>query len=348
MSRTSTVSHSFTCAKGREFSVGYVRIEGSRPGPTLMLIAGQHGMEHIGPVVLKEMARELADGDFGGTVGICPCANPLALELDFEYYPENEDLAVLEDHYYSRFRHDYCPYGMERSKGPNYYNMNRLWNRDVIHGVAGEITQWLWDEIVADADVTVDFHCLQAEKPLIFNWHKESVPLAACFGIEVIYPHGVVDEFNSGNLGYQAGTRGKHAFCVEFSRQHGYKDECELGKQGIRNVMAALGMTGDQVLLERPVYELVRSIPTKAEAAGHIHFLKGEYDPVAKGDPIFELSSLESLEVLQVGVSAVDGIVGKRTHLPVAKPGENVLTVLEVKMVMEAGPHPAGCRRCDG
>jgi len=96
MGSATAVSKTFTCAKGREFAVSYVRIEGGRPGPALALVAGQHGMEHIGPVLLKEMARELQEREFCGTVSICPCANPLALELDFEYYPENEDLAVLE------------------------------------------------------------------------------------------------------------------------------------------------------------------------------------------------------------------------------------------------------------
>jgi predicted deacylase len=344
MGSVSKESRAFTCAKGREFTVSYVRIDGGRPGPALALIGGQHGMEHIGPVVLKEMVHELAERDFRGTVSICPCANPLALELDFEYYPENEDLAVLDGYFYSRFRHDYCPYGMERSKGPNYYNMNRLWNRDVTHGVAGQVTQWLWDEIVSGADVTIDFHCLQAEKPLIFNWHKDGIPLAACFGIQAIYPHGAGDDFLQGNLGYQGGLGGSRAFCVEFSRQHGYKDEYALGKQGIRNIMAAIGMVEDDVVLERPVYEIVSSIATKAEATGHIHYLKDEYEPVLAGEKIFEISSLESLDLLQVGVSTIDGIVGRRTRLPIAKPGENVLAVQDVRKVMDAGSYPAGCQ----
>lgn len=333
MQSAEIVSKSFTCAKGREFQVSYARIQGGRPGPKLALIAGQHGMEHIGPVVLKEMLAELEECEFAGTVSICPCANPLALELDFEYYPENEDLAVLDGYFYSRFRHDYCPYGKERSKGPNYYNMNRLWNRDVIHGVAGRITQWLWNEIVKDADVTIDFHCLQAEKPLIFNWHEASIPLAACFGIQAIYPHGAPDDFSRGNLGYQAGLEGKRAFCVEFSRQHDYKDEYDLGKQGIRNIMAAIGMTGNEVILEHPVYRVISSVPTKAEAVGHIHYLKDEYEPVVAGEEIFRISSLETFDVLQVGRSSLDGIVGRRSHLgwPIAKPGENVLSVLNVE-----------------
>jgi predicted deacylase len=332
----------FICAKGREFTVSYCRIQGNRPGPALALIGGQHGMEHIGPVVLKEMVGELGEMDFGGTVSICACANPLALELDFEFYPEKEDLSVLNDYYYSRFRHGYCPYGMERSKGANYYNMNRLWNRDTIYGVAGEITHWLWQEIIAEADLTVDFHCLQAEKPLIYNWHEESVSLAGCFGASAIYSHAAGDEFSRGNLGYQAGTRGKRAFCVEFSRQHGYRDEYALGRQGIRNVMAALGMTAHDIVLERPTYEVLSSTSVEAEAVGHIHYLKDEYEPVSEGEPIFEISSLESFDVLQQGIAEHNGIVGRRTPMPIARTGEPVLTILEVRKVREAGRYPAG------
>ena len=47
--------------------------------------------------------------------------------------------------------------------------MNRLWNHPQTPGVAGEIVKWLWDETCADANIIVDLHCLQAEKPLIFN-----------------------------------------------------------------------------------------------------------------------------------------------------------------------------------
>ena len=79
--------------------------------------------------------------------------------------------------------------------------MNRLWNRDVIHGVAGQITAWLGDEFVRDADVTIDFHCLQAEEPMIFNWHEESVPLAGCFGIEAIYLRSGGGRFQQGQPG---------------------------------------------------------------------------------------------------------------------------------------------------
>ena len=110
--------------------------------------------------------------------------------------------------------------------------------------------------------------------------------------------------------------------------------------------MAALGMTADAIVIERPVHQVISSTPIKAEAAGHIHYLKDEYAPVARGEEVFRISGLESFDVLQVGASPNDGIVGRRSHLgwPIAKPGEDVLTVLQVETVTAAGRHPAGCR----
>jgi len=41
--------------------------------------------------------------------------------------------------------------------------------------------------------------------------------------------------------------------------------------------MGAIGMTRDEVCLEKPVYRLLSSSPTVAEAAGHIHYLKSRW-----------------------------------------------------------------------
>lgn len=329
-------SKKFKTAKGREFEVSYCAVDSGKPGPTLALVAGQHGMEHMGPVVLKDFLKEINGVDFCGKINICPCANPLALEIDYEFYPENEDLNKINEYFYSHFRHGYCIWGMERSKGVNWYNMNRLWNREEIHGVAGEITRWLWNGMVKDADVTIDFHCLQDDKPLIFNWDKDSEKIARFFGIEAIYPHGAVDEFNKGNLGYQASQADKYAFCVEFSIQHGYKDEFGIGRRGIFNVMKGINMMDGDVVLERPVYLVKECHPLKTESEGHIHHKFDEYEQVKRGDLVCEISSLQNFETLDRLYSPVDGIVGRRNHIPISRKDENVIQILEVDTLAEA------------
>lgn len=331
---------SFRSADGRDFQVSYFKIEGSLPGPSIALVAGQHGMEHIGPVMLIEFADQLIkEEDFKGTVYICPCANPLALEKDYEIYPEFHDVNKIDEYYYSIFRHDFCILGLERAKGDNGYNMNRLWNCDTPkRGVATEIIDWLWNEFVRDSAVVIDFHCLQAEKPMIYNWAKKNLDIIRFFGVEAVCSVDAPVGYQRGNLGFQScKTEGHYGFCVEFSKQHGYKNEYDIGKQGIINVMKGIGMLEGEVVLRRPVNRVLAHHPLFTDEVGHIHYKFNEHDQVRKGDLVFEISSLETCEIIDRVFSPVDGIAGRRTVYPISRPGEKIVDIKEVEIIARAG-----------
>ena len=44
------LSRTFKPARGREFQVTVGVIKGAKPGPVFTNVAGQHGMEHVGPM----------------------------------------------------------------------------------------------------------------------------------------------------------------------------------------------------------------------------------------------------------------------------------------------------------
>ena len=343
MDRISTRRKTFRTAKGKEFQVTIFTIAGTAPGPVLGIVAGQHGMEHSGPNLLPELMTELAGRDFAGTVHVCPCANPLALEMDYEFYPENEDLSKINDHYYSIFRHNYCPWGLGRDNGDTWYNMNRLWGRKEIHGVAGEITKWLWQEVCADADIILDLHCLQAEKPLIFNSFDKNIPIARYAGIEAIFMCDQnPNDSARGNLTWVGSQAEKqYAICLEFSRQHGLKEsEYELGKQAIRNVMTGANMLPGEVVLTRPVWV----VPTRNNGGrlavrhtGHIRYTVELYDHVRKGDKLYEVRDIQTVELLEEGFAPNDGIVAGIAHQPVIRPDIMPCWVPEVVLAAEAG-----------
>lgn len=325
---------------GRVFHVTLCRIAGYADGPTLTLIAGQHGMEHIGPVMLADFSDEISEEDFRGTLWICPCANPLALEIDYEFYPEKEDLSKLKDYYYSRFRHNYCVFGLGRDKGPNYYNMNRLWQRTGNYGVAGEITKWIWSNAIENAGVVIDFHGVQGKQPYIYSFDQKSDAIARFFGIRSIHiVNQHPDDFDGHNIGYQVNQKqGRYGFCVEFSRQHELKeDECLLGKTGIRNVMKGIGMMDGNVVSKNPVYVVTEYIPLNAGTVGHIHCRRDAYEPVKAGEPVYEIRSIETLEVLERGVSPVNGVMGPCTFKPVSVVGEEVCWVGKAQMIAAPG-----------
>lgn len=341
-SRITEKRQTFTPAQGRKFEITCFTVEGTRPGPVLAVIAGQHGMEHSGPNLLPELIEELAQREFAGTVQVCPCANPLALELDYEIYPENEDLSKIDGYYYSPFRHYYCPWGLGREDGDSLYNMNRLWNRPDAPGVAGEVTRYLWREICADANLIVDMHCLQAEKPKIFNSAVKNLDFCRFAGFEAVFmTDPQPDALAAGNLTYQGSTgRHRHAICLEFSRQHGLKEsEYELGRQSVRNLMAGMRMTPDEVVLERPVWLFPfrgRGHRFLARHTGHIRYHRALYDAVRKGDRVYTLRSIDTSEILEEGFAPFDGVMGYIPHDPVARPGTALCCVSQVELLAEA------------
>jgi predicted deacylase len=336
------ISKEFTEKNGRKFTVTYYRINGAGPGPVLTLLAGQHGMEHSGPNILHQFIRDIDPASFNGTIQVCPCANPLALELDYEIYPENYDISRLDNYFYSQFRHDYCIFGLGRNETQSWFNMNRLWNCETVHGVAGQITRWLWQEIVSNANLVIDMHCLQAEKPLIYTADKRNLPWARCFGIEaIIMCPPKCDDYNQHNLLRQVNSRpDQHGFCVEFSRQHGLKQsEYPLGAKGIDNMMKALGMKAGDIVNPRPVYvfEYKKPFYMKARHSGHVRYFVELYGTVKKGDKIYEIWDPQTLKTLENGFAPVDGVMGEISHKPVIKADDVLGWMASPVKIAEAG-----------
>jgi predicted deacylase len=325
----------FQTTKGQKFQVTLCEIKGEQPGPALTLIAGQHGMEHMGPIVLTRFIDEISKTDFCGTLRICPCANPLALELDYEFYPENEDLSVLDNYYYSRFRHYYCPYGLGRQDQPNYYNMNRIWNREGELGVTGGITRWLWEEACENADALIDFHCLQGKKALVYTYDEKSVNFIADYGIPGIYTCPEPNEFKRGGLAWQVSSvLGIPAAIVEFSAQHELKEgEFELGRRGILNIMKKMNMLSGNPLISEPVYKITNTYDFYSKAKGHIHIYPEQYAQIKKGDKLYDIRDCQTLEIIDSGYSSVDGIMGYITYRAVNDPNDLLCCINEVELL---------------
>ena len=334
----------YDCNKN-PFQVTVLTIGGTKPGPVMTIVSGQHGMEHSGPCFLPELAEELDKADIAGTLHICPCANPGALAMDYEFYPEAEDLSKINDYYYSLFRHDYSPWGIGRHEAKTEYNMNRLWNKKG-KGIAYDITGWLWENFVEPAKLTLDIHCAQHRKPYIYNDFRKNDPFIAVTGFEsVVQKQSVKDDYNRGNLGYWSANRdGHYGFCLEFSVQHGLKEhEYEQGKNAVKNVMIKLGMLDAKpVLNPRPTWSLpLHDVPDsavllKTAHTGHIRYFFDECDEVKKGDVVFEVRDIQTLEVLEQGISPLDGIVYHISLYPIAKPGLKACSIyMAEKLITE-------------
>ena len=327
--------------------VSWVQIKGNRPGPVLSIIAGQHGMEHVGPGLLPEFAEEMAKGDFAGELRICANANPFALLMDYEYYPEKEDLSKINNYFYSIFRHNYCPWNLGRDTAKTLYNMNRLWQREGDNGVAGRITAWLWETMITGSDVVLDLHGHQ-HQALIYSGNGTDFDLVAMPGIpKLIMENPDPDSWSAGDLTNQTTLAGIKSLCFEFSIQHARGEyEFEEGKKYLRNIMTGIRMLEGEIYHDHPIWKIPFNPPEDkkgvltAQHTGRLRFLKKEGDEVQKGDIVFVIRDVETGKVLQEGRAPRWGIVGFLTPHPIVKPGM-YCTYIPVPELLLAANTPA-------
>lgn len=323
------IRRSFTTVKGREFQVSIGIIHGAKPGPTLAHVGGQHGMEHMGPIILRDFFDELDPEIVCGTVYVCPCANPLALELDEEVYPEFEDDL-------SSFRQT-----IKQREDLGQYNMNRLWPDWDSKGVAGQIVQWIWQTMIVPADVVIDHHAVKAaHKPYIFV-EKPSIPWTPFLGVEAVWSTGPVPvdptQYVYRRLGMAAQLAGKIGICIEYSVQRGVKEpERENGRWGLYNLMKAMRMIEGEPEIRKPVWLLAADggpywgegmAELNSAFLGHPHYSVEEYQPLKKGQLIAEIRSLETNEALEQVTAPDDCLMLDRKPSAVCRPGERLCRV---------------------
>ena len=57
--------------------------QGTKDGPTLVVIAGEHGCEYSGIVAAVKLIRDMRPSELSGTVIVVPIANPVAFDSRF-------------------------------------------------------------------------------------------------------------------------------------------------------------------------------------------------------------------------------------------------------------------------
>jgi len=134
----------------------WCEIRGSRPGPKLAVIAGQHGMEPTGPAVLANLLHELNPSRIRGTLCAIPLANVEALRCGFECeIPRRELARALK----LSMKPGHCPLGLKRNTCGR--NLNRLWPGNRRGSIHERLVAAMWEHVAVDADCVIDMHCWQ-------------------------------------------------------------------------------------------------------------------------------------------------------------------------------------------
>ncbi|WP_225877091.1 M14 family metallopeptidase [Streptomyces resistomycificus] len=140
-------------------------VNGSRPGPRVVITAGVHGGEFTPIDAVVRLADRLEPGEVHGQVIICPVANPPAV------YQGRLNVSPVDG-----------------------VNLNRVFPGDPAGGPTERLGAWLFSHLIDGADVYIDLHCGGIDQVLRdFVGHrltgdpdldKATAELAGSFGIE--------------------------------------------------------------------------------------------------------------------------------------------------------------------
>src|SRR5215470_3357125 len=243
-------------------------IHGAQPGPTLALIAGNHGYEYTPIIALQRLLPRLDPTKLSGALILVHVANmPSFLKRTIYYSPVDGK------------------------------NLNRVYPGKADGSVSERIAYQITREVIERADYVLDIHCGDGNESLrpYSYWDvnaggkevvEKSRQLALAFGLDRIIMDNErpTDPAQSVYCSTTATTRGKPAITIE-SGGLGATDEESIARieRGVISVMRHLKMIeGQPQMVEHPMF-IDRSEVLRSDETGIFYPLVEKGHTVAKG-----------------------------------------------------------------
>ncbi|MEU3092787.1 succinylglutamate desuccinylase/aspartoacylase domain-containing protein [Streptomyces massasporeus] len=222
-------------------------VNGTRPGPRVVITAGVHGGEFPPIDAVVRLADGLEPSEVHGQVIICPVANPPAV------YQGRLNISPVDG-----------------------VNLNRVFPGDPAGGPTERLAAWLFANLIDGADVYIDLHCGGIDQVLRDfvgyrltgdpDLDKATAELAGSFGIEDVIL-GLTPE--GGNSHAAAARRGIAAVLVEVG-ELGQRDEATSLRrvEGLLKALRHLSVLDQDGSAPAPIRQWVWSAGVTAEATG--------------------------------------------------------------------------------
>jgi len=259
-------------------------ITGAKPGPTLALIAGNHGYEYPPILALQRLRGQIDEASLAGTVIMVHVANmPSFLGRTVYFSPLDGK------------------------------NLNRVYPGKPDGTPSERIAFAVTKQVIERADYVLDLHCgdgNESLRPYVYQavtaderMNAEVARLALAFGIDhiLIDRNRPTDPAASLYCSTTAITRGKPAIVIEAGQLGQTDDESvECVVAGVRGVMRELKMTADgPPALTKPVY-LEPSVVLTSPETGLIYPLVERDQKVEANAPIARITDFFGNEIAVV------------------------------------------------
>ena len=304
---------------GQHWYIPVLVAKGAEPGKRILLIAGVHGDELTPVATVHEVFRKLDPTKLAGSVIAIVGVNRPGIESITREWPMKE-------------------------LGTTWVNPNRIFPGKE-SGNTVQRQAWLVMErlLKGNADVAVDMHTggNGADFALfIFAYadDPESLQLAELFPVDQIK----LDPGLEGTLEYALVKAGIPALTLELGGPRGFEpDMVRAGVEGIENVLAHYGVTGEEVSRTAKSVDAFRGnalVDVVADTGGFVEYLVELNDPVEEGQAL-AIQRNAFGEVVREYTAKVSGRIAIRGTDALRERGSGVATILTESPVCP----PEGC-----
>jgi predicted deacylase len=260
-------------------------IIGGGDGPTLLVTAGEHGVELSGCAGIDSLCRRLAGAAFRGTVLAIPCLMPGNIRHRAHTHGQT--------------------YGSQERRGE--YDTYLAWPGRADGSTGERLCHRVWNEVVSRADVVINFHAWQNSASCLFT--DRSVPGAAALAGSFGNVFNILDDDLKGCLHSRVLETGRPAALVETHGQCRIEPEAVARvRQGLWNVMVTMGMAEGPLELPRPMFAAGAEHLIRAPKAGLFVPLKALEQVTRAGELLGYMLDVETGERTDI-VSPADGAI---------------------------------------
>lgn len=287
-------------------------IQGAQPGPTLVVLAGEHGCEYCGIFAAVRVIKEVQPENIRGTLVILPLANPPAFE-ERALFVNPIDVVNL-----------YASYPGSPDGTISYIMAHRIFS-----------------EVTSIANYLIHLHGADYNESLIpFNYYARtgnssvdsmSRKLASCFPVDYVLETERASDVTSGSpkgtsyaasaagtLYGEASARGIPSTMCEAGREGKIEEEfVNIHYSGIINSLKLLGMMSGEPILGEHQSKLTSPALVSNRRAGIFNPLAKIGDMVTNGQRIGEILNFTG-DVVESITSPVDGMIVDRINFAAA------------------------------
>ncbi len=222
-----------TLEDGRIISTPFWRVDSEKDGPSLALVAAQHGNEVQGAEVARRFQEICATQLVTGSVWLVPMANLLAVRSrrhSFDLEPEQDNAA-----------------------NPNkFHNMQRHWPGDPLGNDTARLAYALDQKVLRHCSHAVDMHCWEhiiAAEALSEDVHEPSRAMGDVTTTRFIsYRNTTIPEQGKMMVSQMMLKRGAAVHVMELSGQFQIQErQVQIGLSSMVNIAKLLGMINGEL-----------------------------------------------------------------------------------------------------